>query len=166
MRGTKPAQQRARNTNLTNPHLFHDVNLVAASQSIVSRSMSFDTSVNSHNNSHIVAYSGNSGTTPPALLHTQVNENSNTSSLSLDLTPPEIEEVRDAALERIMSTDDDDVTNLTCLNALYDGLQRPREPKLVNAVKIMTKKDVPPVLMLHPLIKIIKAQNTNQQKEG
>ena len=106
--------------------------------------MSFDTS----DNAHVVAYSGNSGTTPPVLLLTQVNENSNTSSLSLDLTPPEIEEVRDAALERIMSTNDDDVTNLTCLNALYAGLQRPREPKLVNAVKFTTKKDVPPVLML------------------
>jgi hypothetical protein len=131
---------------------------------VVSGLTSFDTS----DNSHIVAYSGNSRITPPALLHTQVNEDSNTSSLSLDLFPPEIKELRDAALERIMSTDEDDVTNLTCLNALCDGdgLQRPCEPKLVNAVKIMTKNDVPPVLMLDPLIKIIKAQNTNEQKKG
>ena len=75
---------------------------------------------------NILAYSGTNGITPPVMLHTQVNENSNTSSLSLDLTPPEIEEVRDAALERIMYAYDDDVTNqLTSLNAVYDGLQRP-----------------------------------------
>jgi len=52
------------------------------------------------------------------VLHTQMNENSNSSSLSLSLTPSEIVNVRDAALERIMNTNDDGIDLLNDLNAV------------------------------------------------
>lgn len=54
-----------------------------------------------------------------------MNENSNSSSLSHSLTPSEIVNVRDAALERIMNTNDDGIDLLNDLNAVYTGLQEP-----------------------------------------
>ena len=173
MRGTKPAQQRAVNTNLTNATQLHGMNPVAASSAsaasarsmVASSTTSFgNTSYNGGRN--IVACGGNSGVTPPVVLHTQMNENSNSSSLSLSLTPSEIVNVRDAALERIMNTDDDGTDLLNDLNAVYTGLQEPLKKALADAVRIMTKKQVEPAQQLDPLIKIIKLQKTSEQMKG
>ncbi len=46
--------------------------------------------------------------TPQFLTVMQSNECSNSSTLSLDLTPPEITDVRDAVLMEIMTSDDTD----------------------------------------------------------
>ncbi len=78
----------------------------------------------------------------------------------------DIVNVRDAALERIMNTNDDGTDLLNDFNAVYTGLQEPLKKALVDAVRIMTKKQVVPVQQLDPLIKIIKLQKANEQKKG
>jgi hypothetical protein len=90
----------------------------------------------------------------------------NSSSLSPSLTPAEIVNVRDAAMERIILTDDDGTDLLNDLYAVYNGLHDPLKKALVDAVRIMTKKQVEPAQQLDPLIKIIKLQKTNEQKKG
>ena len=79
----------------------------------------------------------------------------------------DIVNVRDAALERIMNTNDDGTDLLNDLNAVYTGLQEPLKKALADAVmRIMTKKQVEPAQQLDPLIKIIKLQKTGEQKKG
>ena len=78
----------------------------------------------------------------------------------------DIVNVRDAALERIMNTNDDGTDLLNDLNAVYNGLHDPLKKALVDAVRIMTKKQVEPAQQLDPLIKIIKLQKANEQKKG
>ena len=77
----------------------------------------------------------------------------------------DIVNVRDAALERIMNTNDDGTDLLNDLNAVYSGLQEPLKKALVDAVRIMTKKQVEPQ-QLDPLIKIITLQTTSEQMKG
>ena len=84
------------------------------------------------------------------------NECSKSSTLSLDLTPPEITDVRDAVLMEIMTSDDTD--RVVELGEIDEGLRRPYNRTMVNAVNLLNRSGKDTEEQVSALIKVVKMQ--------
>jgi hypothetical protein len=96
------------------------------------------------------------GITPPFRTFMPANANSNSLILSFDFTPPEITDVCDAVLMEITTNEDTD--GVVELDEIDEGLRRPYNCIMVDAVNLLTWSGKQTEEQVDALVKIVKMQ--------
>jgi len=89
---------------------------------------------------------------------------------SAEETPSEIVEVRDAGNYAIMEADEGDTDDQLAVQGVVDALTRTKTqdyvPQIVNANKMLVKKNMPADERLSKLVKLNKVREAAKEKEG